>query len=291
MEKYFKYFKIPFIITLIITVICIIVRVANPTEEVNVVWDNDETDLTSSVFDYADNLSDDMEEDLEEVIAEVEQKIGCDIAVVTLDESLEGRYATSEARLWVMNYADDFADEHNMGADRAHGNSIVFVDNIHREESTGRVYSWISTSGLAMDKLTVSDCESIMDIALDDLDDYSDETDFYFAYSELVRLLPSYMLGTAMVPEVLKPSYILLAALVVAAIYIAVNWKSKAGRKTTSGTTYVASGRPNIRRQQDLFLRKSVSKVRIQSSSSSGGGSGGHISSGGFSHGGGGHSR
>ena len=42
-----------------------------------------------------------------------------------------------------------------------------------------------------------------MDVALADLDDYSDEDDYYAAYSQVIRLLPSYFEGGSAEPGVI----------------------------------------------------------------------------------------
>ena len=289
MKQFLNYFKIPFILIAIMAVACIGVRIYK-SGDTEITWTNEDMDLNGvNVFDYAENLTDAQEKELDELIASIEERTKCDIAVITLDRTLAFEGYNSQPSEWVMEYADDFADEHMMGYDKAYGNSIVFVDNLHREERTGRVYSWISTSGLAMQKLSRSDCEEIMDIALADLSDDSDEDDYYAAYSNVIRLLPSYFEGgSAKALNVLKPLYIAIFSLAVALIFVLINWSSKVGDKTTRSTTYVENGRPTITHQGDVFLRKSVSKVKIETSS---GGSGGHISSGGHSHGGGGHSR
>ncbi|MCR5799817.1 MAG: TPM domain-containing protein [Lachnospiraceae bacterium] len=288
MKKYFEYFKIPFIVTFVIIIICVFVKASHNSQE-SFEWGNEDAEKQENVWDVANALTDSQREELDGIITDVEDRIGCDVAVVIIDESLEGLYSTSDASRWVMNFADDFADVHEMGYDAPHGDSIVFLDNQYRE-SDGHVYSWISTSGRGMDELTVSDCESIMDDALYDLDDYSTSDDYFRAYSRVVELLPVYMGSAPAAIQIFKPSYIIFAALFIAALYIMINWNSKAGVRTTSSTTYVESGRPMIKRKQDTFIRKSVTKVKIESSSG-GGGSGGHTSSGGFSHGGGGHSR
>ena len=289
MKQFLKYFKVPFILIAIMAIVCIGVRISKSGEP-EITWTNDDTDLTANVFDYAENLTDAQEKELDELISSVEDQIKCDIAVVTLNRTLSLEGYHSEPSQWVMEYADDFADNHMMGYDKAYGNSIVFVDNLKREY-TGRVYSWISTSGLAMKKISQSEAEEIMDIALADLNDNSDEDDYFEAYSNVIKLLPSFfdkgsVSGTAQ--NVLKPLYITIFSLIVALLYVLINWSSKVGDKTTRSTTYVENGHPTITHQGDVFLRKTVSKVKIETSSS---GSGGHISSGGHSHGGGGHSR
>jgi len=287
MKKYFDYFKIPFIVTLVIIIACVVVKSSHSSRE-SFEWGNEDAEKQDNVWDDANALTESQREELDDIITDVENQIGCDVAVVIIDQSLEGLYSTSDASRWVMNFADDFADVHEMGYDAPFGDSIVFLDNLYRE-SDGNVYSWISTSGRGMNELTVSDCESIMDDALYELEDDSTSDDYFYAYSRVVELLPVYMSSAPMAIQIFKPLYIIFAAFLIAVVYILINWNSKAGVRTTSSTTYVESGRPQIRRKQDTFIRKSVSKVKIETSS--GGGSGGHMSSGGHSHGGGGHSR
>ena len=189
--------------------------------------------------------------------------------------------------MWVKGYAETFGYENNMGYDYPGGSYVVFVDNIYREPSTGRVDSWMSTYGEAKEKLTQSECEKIMDVGLANLSDYSNSDDYFEAYSKIVKMIPSYMspIGGAM--GMFNVGTILLAALIIAGGYVLGNWKSKLGKVTTTSTTYVQNGKPNMTRREDRFIRKSVSKRKIETSS---GGGGGH-SGGGGGHGGGGHSR
>ena len=287
MERYFKYFKVPFIITAIIVIVCVVIKVnaSAPTPR-----NNPKTDLDSNVFDYAGNLTDAQVAELDAYIATIEEKTETDIAIVILNESLadsglEGGYSEKSGRydMWVKGYADMFADVHNLGYEGPMGSNIVFVDNVYREETTGRVDSWLSTHGEAKLNISTSNAESIMDDALYDLNDYSTADDYYKAYHRVVELIPRYMSSAQAALMVFRPVYILAAALVIALVYISANWKSKAGKKTTSSTTYVETGVPHMKNRRDVFLRKSVSRVKIQSSSGGGGGGGGH--------GGGGHSR
>lgn len=301
MKKYLKFFTIPFIVVGIITVLCLGIYFTKKAPAADKpVKGNTQSDLNSNVFNYAGNLSDDKVAQLDSYIAQIEEETGIDIAVVTLDESLEDYVKKYESQLsysvtprqWVMVYADNFADEHKMGYDEPYGSSIVFVDNLHREESTGKVYSWISTSGYAQNEISEDECEAIMDVALANLSDSSSSEAYYQAYKDVVRLIPSKIAGSGYVSDegIFSTKFILLLAAVVAGLFILVNIKSKIGDKTTNAATYVVGGQPNMKNTSDVFLRKTVSKTKIESNSGSGG-SGGHSSAGGHSHGGGGHSR
>ena len=282
MQKFFKYFKVPFILLAILAVVTIGIRIARSGKADTIERNNTETDLTQNVYNYAQNLEPEHVAALEALIESTEEEIGCDIAVITLDQSLELSY-TSEPRYWVRDYAADFAAEHKMGYDRPNGNIVIFIDNVYREPRTGKVYSWLWTNGLAEMKITTEESEEIMDVALMDLTDYSDSADYYSAYSKVIELLPANMRsGAQSALRFFRPLYIFIFSLIVALLYVLINWTTKAGVRTTSSTTYVANGRPNMTHKGDVFLRKTVTKTKIQTSSSSGGGGGGH---------GGGHSR
>ena len=75
-----------------------------------------------------------------------------------------------------------------------------------------------------------------------------------------------------------------IAALVIAIIYIIINWRSKLGDVTVNAGTYVEGGNGKFLTATDIFNHKTVTKHKIERSSGGGGGGGG-------SHGGGGHSR
>lgn len=295
MKRYFDYFKTPFIIAGIVIALCLTIIISNSGKK----WNNNATDLDHSVFDFADNLTAEQEAKLEKLIAKAEKKAHTDIAVVILNESLEeayngsngigmGDYDIEVRHYYVKGYADAFADVHNMGYEKPLGSNVVFVDNCYREPSTGRVDSWMSTYGDAKVKLSSEDCDSIMDIGLENLTDYSTSDDYFAAYSKIVKLIPSYMTPIGGAMNFFTPLTILIVSLVISAFYIMGNWKSKLGKVTTTSTTYVENGTPNMTRREDRFIRKSVTKRKIETNS---GGGGGGFSGGGGGHGGGGHSR
>jgi uncharacterized membrane protein YgcG len=91
--------------------------------------------------------------------------------------------------------------------------------------------------------------------------------------------------------DLLKPWQSLVAAIVFSIIFFAVNMSKKAGKNTTTATTYVNGGNAQMLDRYDRFVTKKVTSVRIESSSGGGGGhgGGGHVGGGGGgSHGGGG---
>ena len=73
MKKFLKYFRIPFILIGILMVITIIIRVSSSGPE-EIIRNNDETDLTQNVFNYAGNLTDSNVAELESLIERVEEQ-------------------------------------------------------------------------------------------------------------------------------------------------------------------------------------------------------------------------
>lgn len=290
MREYFRYFRYWFIVLGVVAVVWAVVVALKPDVE-EIERTNTECVTEERVFDFADVLTDEEEDRLREQIAERERQTSSDIVIVTLNESLK-EYARNydpyaDYDEFTMIYADNFYDEGKFGYNKPVGDGVLLLDNIYREDD-GHVYTWLCTTGKVEDRYSVSMIDSI----LDQFYEYVD-TAPYRAYSEFVDRFYKDMTGNE---ELELPWYMSpLAALIVTVIFVVVNLTTGKGRKTTNSKSYVNGGKPDIKRKEDIFLRKSVTSRTIDTSSSSGGGhSGGgghHISSGGHSHGGGGHSR
>lgn len=290
MKKFFYYFRYYFIAIAVLAVILVIRILGKGTE--GYVRTNQDCTTTERVFDYADVLSDEEEQKLRELIAQSEQKTGCDIVLVTLNESLKEYAKSYENRVgyvqpyqYVMVYADNFYDEHNFGFDRAHGDGVLLLDNWYREED-GRVYSWLSTCGRAEARFSGSMIDSLLNEALENVD-----SDPYGAYSAYVKLFTRQMTQRGIQIPVWA---VLVAAAAATAVYLFSHLSENKGKKTVNAETYVARGAgTRMNRREDIFLRRSVTRRKIQTDNPKGGGGGGghHMSSGGVSHGGGGHSR
>lgn len=291
MKEYFHYFRYLFLTFGVVVAVCIVLLVvfSNP----NTVIERTNTECTTEerVFDYADVLTDEEENKLREQIAEREQQIGADIILVTLNESLKeyareyDPYVTYDK--FTMIYADNFYDEHKFGYNEPYGDGILLLDNIYREDD-GKIYTWLCTTGKVEAKYSNAMIDHILDVFYEDVD-----TNPYRAYSSFIDQFYDDMMDKGSAGN-LMPWYMPFAvAVIVTAIFIAVNMTNRKGRKTTNQRSYVNGGQPRMKRKEDTFIRKSVTSRTIETSSSggSGGGGGHHTSSGGHSHGGGGHSR
>lgn len=269
MNRYFKYFAIPFIITAVITVISLI-SYSSAVSSIDYERHNDSWDYTECVYDYAGKMTDEEVRLLNDYMIELQEACRTDMVLITLDEPEYGYLDKVRA------YAEEVAEECSLGYDYPGGSSIVFVDNWSRG-GDGGIHSWVATTGEVRGRLSDSDTESILN-TLDDIP--SDDADPYDQYCEIVHDLakeaqsvrPPYSVGVAFI-----------ISLVIAGIYILIHLKSKVGDVTVKNSTYVAGGKGSFKVNTDTFRNKVVTKRKIERSSSSGGGGG--------SHGGGGHSR
>lgn len=292
MKKFIQIFKIPLIICVVLFVVgiaCKVIRDNRP--KVEFVRNNTQCTTEERVFDYADKLTDQEEEELRALIRESELRCGLDIIVLTLEETLED-YAKSyepiigyvEPYQYTMVFADNFYDENSFGFNKPHGDGVILVDNWYRE-SDGGVYSWMSTSGKAETGFSEDDIEFILDLSLDNV-----EEDPAYAYKQFVKLTaehmdPNYNVGDDM------GMFSGIIGLVAGIIFFFVNRGGKKGKKTVENKAYVKSQKANVLENQDIFITKTVTRRKIETSTSSGGGGGSHTSAGGHSHGGGGHRR
>ena len=289
-KKYISYFKFWFLVILLLAVLLVVLLAVRGRESA-AERTNQECDTQERVFDYADVLTADQEEALRAVIAEQEKRTACDIVLVTLNESLADYAAAYEEELgyltpdrYTMVYADNFYDEHKFGYDRPYGDGVLLLDNWYRE-ADGGVYSWLSTCGRAEDRFSSSMIDSLLTEALANADQ-----DPYGAYVKYVNLFAEMMTESGGIPDIPVFAPLVLAVLGTV-LFVESALRNHRGSKTVNLTTYVEGGKPELKRQEDIFLRKTVTKRHIERNTGSGGGGGHHTSSRGVSHGGGGHRR
>lgn len=270
MSRYFKYFRIPFVIVAILIVVCLIVG-NNSKRKYIEPRDNDYYDNTACVvYDWADKLTDEEEAELSEAIFEWQEACSTDIIWITMDEAQLGYLSA------VKEYANRFNEDSQMGYYGPGTNAIVFVDNWSRG-GDGGIHTWLSTTGEVRNRISDDQVDEILYI-LDEIP--SDDADPYEQYMKIL-----YRVGNEAYPYNPFPIYFpVIAGVIAAAIFILVNWRSKLGDKTITNSTYLEGGAAQFPVARDIFNHKTVTKHKIESSSGGGGGGGG-------SHGGGGHSR
>lgn len=290
MKEYFRYFKWMYIILGAVLILYIFIRVGHGAVSGAANYQRTNTECTTDerVFDYGDVLTDKEEDKLRSLIAKREKQTGCDIVLVTLEESLKDYAREIDPYVdydeFVRIYAEAFYEECRFGYDKPNGDGVLLVDNWFREDD-GRIYTWFCTTGKVKEAYSASQIDHI----LDNVYRYV-EHDPYRAYKTYVDEFYHDMMGTRMF-NVYVPAWVpWVVGFISAVIFVLCNRRSKRGKKTTTATTYVDGMAPEFKIREDRFLRKSVVQRKIQTSSSGGHG-GGHSGGGGGSHGGGGHSR
>ena len=291
MKEYFHYFKWPYIILAVFALLVGILSAGHLVtgRAANFQRTNTECSTTERVFDYGDVLTDKEEDKLRKLIAKREAQTGCDIVLVTLQESLKDYARAIDPNVrydeFVRIYAEEFYENSNFGYNKANGDGVIMVDNWYREDD-GRIYTWFCTTGKVKDAYSDADIDHI----LDNVYRYV-EGNPYRAYKTYVNDFYHDMLGLGVFHMNVPNWAPWIAGIISSVIFILFNWKGKKGVKTTTATTYVGGRQPRFRVREDRFMRKFVTQRKIETSSGGGHGSGRSGGGGGGSHGGGGHSR
>lgn len=268
MNKKFKNFVIIAVIVIVVffglTTAIKIIRKTSKYNRTNIQCLTEER-----VFDYADVLTDEEENKLRDLIKKDENKIGCDIVIVTTNE-----YISS-----MMNYADDYYDENKFGYNKPCGDGVLLLDNWYSEEmwvsTTGKVIKRYNTN-LKMDRLLDEICDGI-------------KTSPYEGYKTYVECVTRDMQDSKRFDSYVTTRVAFWFALISAGIFLVVNLINKGDEIKPEKNTYAKGLGINMKEKEDSFLSTNTTKRKIQSSSSGSHHSGGtHRSSSGTSHGGGG---
>lgn len=299
MKQYFKYFKILYLIFGILFAFTAVVFVLQMMKKETVPERSNHSCPAERVYDYAEVLTDEEEDKLREKIARAEEKIQCDLVIVTINMPILDYcgYTENTDYYWedaMTNYADDFYDQNNYGYDMARGSGALLLDNWYLEGTDeSQAGSHLSTCGAVYETYS----SWMIDNLLDDVYYYLDSSP-YRAYAAYIDHVEKNMSNAGGDIEIEIPiAFCFLAGLVPAIIFVATHLKSKEGEKTTNSFTYIdrVNGKNVVftENRDDLIDKKVFSEVISSSSSGSGGshsssGRGGsHRSSSGTRHGGG----
>ncbi len=276
MREYFRYFKWIYIILAVLGILLFVLHVGHWGIALTADYQrtNKECLTDQRVFDYGDVLTDKEEQKLEKLIAKREKQTGCDIVLITLHESLKEYAREIEPGVsyneFVGVYAEQFWKENGLGYDRPDGDGVVLVDNWYREDD-GAIYTGFSARGRVIDAYTDLQINHI----LDNVYRYVEQNP-YRAYKTYVNDFYHDMLGINVFSIYIPRIAYWIVGIISAVIFILYNWRSRKGRKTITAVTYVAGGKPVFRVCEDRFIRKTVTRRKIErSSSGSSGGSGG----------------
>lgn len=282
MGRYFRYFRWHFFCVGVLAVIYAGILLLHGSADAGG-RGNGECLTGERVFDYGEVLSEEEEEKLRQLIARRERQTGCDIILVTLDESLEGYAREREANVpweeFVRVYAEEFYDRNRFGYNKPIGDGVLLVDNWHRE-ADGNVYTWLCTVGKADEKYNLARMEHLLDQVYRYV-----EKNPYKAYKAYIEGVYHDMTGNAMHMPVLSWMFPLGMGCAAMLFFAAIHWKGREGKKTVTAVTYVNGGKPCINKKEDILLHRTVTQRKIQKGAGSGSRSGGGGSSS-HSHGG-----
>ncbi len=289
MNKTMKKFLVTMFVILGIGILCFIMYLVK--SKANLKHDarsNEDCMTNERVFDYADKLSDSEEETLRSDIEELENLVGMDVVIVTVDQNTDLSEFGASAIGGDIEYntkeiAEKICDTYRFGWEewpdgtylngKDASTSVVIVANW---QPTDR-YVYLCTSGKARKRISDSKAVSITKYGGKKL-----REDPFTGFERILKKTKSAMKSSGGGINFLSGPICALVALVAAIIFFAVNYSKKAGKDTTTASTY-SNGNAEILDRRDIFIRKEVHSVKIQSDSDSGGSSGG-----GGGHGGGG---
>lgn len=286
MSKVLKKFVIAMIVLLGIGILLFGIYIAK--SKANLKHDarsNTECRTNERVFDYADKLSDSEEEELRSDIKELEDLVGMDVVIVTVDQNTFGDVLSSgDIERDTKAIAESICDTYRFGWEewpegtyldgRDASTSVVIVANW---QPTDR-YVYLCTSGKARERISDSKAVSITKYGGKKL-----REDPFTGFERILKKTKSAMKSSGGGIDFISLPVCALVALVASIIFFAVNFSKKAGKDTTTASTY-SKGNAEVLDKRDIFIRKEVHSVKIESSS----GGSGSSSSGGGGHGGGG---
>lgn len=289
MNKTMKKFLVTMLVILGIGILCFIMY--SVKSKANLKHDarsNEDCMTNERVFDYADKLSDSEEETLRSDIEELENLVGMDVVIVTVDQNTDLSEFGASAIGGDIEYntkeiAEKICDTYRFGWEewpdgtylngKDASTSVVIVANW---QPTDR-YVYLCTSGKARKRISDSKAVSITKYGGKKL-----REDPFTGFERILKKTKSAMKSSGGGINFLSGPICALVALVAAIIFFAVNYSKKAGKDTTTASTY-SKGNAEVLDRRDIFIRKEVHSVKIQSDSGSSGSSGG-----GGGHGGGG---
>lgn len=260
---------------------------------------NTECKTEQRIFDYYDALTDSEESNLLDKLEELENTIGADIVIVTLDNNTDFSFidgAASDINLDIQYLTEMFADYYMFGweaweevSGQAYkyesGTCVVIAANW----DTGDL--WMATSGRARERINWA--SDIVQAGGEYL-----RTDPEKGFEVMLDEIYSAMKGSSSMElariSALMSMFGVFIALLAAIVFFIINYSKKPAKRTTNASTYVRGGSAKVLDSRDLFMHKNVTSVRINTDGGgpgggSHGGGGGHHSGGGHYGGGGGH--
>lgn len=268
MEKTIKRFIIALVALVVIGIACFIGYFVK--SKANLKHDersNTACKTNDRLFDYADKLTDDEESELKQQISDLEDLVGMDFVIFIIDDSTD---LSDAGVLFIgdsLELAGDLCDYYRFGwenrADAAYNTSVVIVANW----DTGDL--GYCTNGKATDRINTARAQKIVDHGTKIL-----RNDPMGGLQRMINDTEKAMRSGSGGIKFLSPFICFIVSLAGAIVFFIVNYSKKAGKDTTTASTY-SKGNAQILDKRDIFIRKEVHSVQIQSDSGGSGGGGG----------------
>ncbi|GIO25143.1 YgcG family protein [Oceanobacillus sp. J11TS1] len=223
------------------------------------------------IYDDANIFTDNERADLEQKAAAYSEENEIDILILTKDES-DGRD--------IGDYIDDFYDEQGPGYDKTHGDTVI----MGLDFSGGAGDRDVDIGGFYKGEKYV-DNDRAQQLANDLVPDLSADN-FYDASLLYFEKVDRYMdVNPIVSPDsiFLQTWFHLLAAVIIGVIIVGSMIFNMGGRVTVNANTYLDANNSRVKSKSDRYLRKSVTKTKIQKNSGGGSGGGTRITGGGHS--------
>ena len=259
MNKTMKKFLVTMFVILGIGILCFIMYLVK--SKANLKHDarsNEDCMTNERVFDYADKLSDSEEETLRSDIEELENLVGMDVVIVTVDQNTDLSEFGASAIGGDIEYntkeiAEKICDTYRFGWEewpdgtylngKDASTSVVIVANW---QPTDR-YVYLCTSGKARKRISDSKAVSITKYGGKKL-----REDPFTGFERILKKTKSAMKSSGGGINFLSGPICALVALVAAIIFFAVNYSKKAGKDTTTASTY-SKGNAEVLDRRDIF--------------------------------------
>lgn len=252
-------------------------------------------DRNHYIYDYAHLLTDDEAAELQQIASEHGQERETAFIIITLDES-NGKD--------IVQYVEDFYDEHGPGYDQPHGNTAILAIDMSERD--------VYLAGFKNAEQYLDD--SRLDLIREEITPDLSDGQYFDAFSTFITSAFEYMSNE---PDVWDDSYSdygsvgspqandyyefadqpsenplfqwwfqLIVALILAGVVVTIMAYGTGGRVTVNAQTYMDRSRSKVVNQYDNFVRQTVTKQRKPSNNTNriSGGGGGGISAGGHSH-------
>jgi uncharacterized protein len=249
-------------------------------------------DRNHYIYDYAHLLTNEESEELQHVASVRGKERGTALIIITLDDT-NGKD--------IVQYVEDFYDEHGPGYDQPHGNTAILAIDMNERD--------VYLAGFKKAEQYLDN--SRLDLIREEMSPDLSSGQYFDAFSVFINRAYEYMgiepddgelgytgngsIGSPIVNNSyelgVQPSkniffqwwFQFIVSLIMAGVVVMIMAYRAGGRVTVNARTYMDSNRSNVVNRYDNFVRQTVTKQRKPSNNTNSGGGGG-ITRGGHSH-------